>query len=133
MKAKIDKVTPLGPFEGKYGTLYGYKVQYGDRTAFYNSKSENQTKFVEGQQAEFEEIPMTGKKGPYIKIKPSNPNAPRSRFGKRAQVEQARYSGFAVSYAKDLAVAGLIPVEEIRELSTVLFEHMVNLDKTLQQ
>lgn len=135
MKATITDVKFLKEFEGKYGTLYGFRVEYDGKTAFYNSKSKDQTKFVKGQEAEFNEFEKTGAKGNYIQIKPvfNGAQQRRSSYGKRVQQEQSRYSGFAVSYAKDLVVADKIGVDELSEMATVLFDLMVTLDKSIEQ
>ncbi len=46
--------------------------------------------------------------------------------------EQTGYSGFAVSYAKDMAVAGRIQVGELSQYAWILFELLVEMDKTLE-
>ena len=47
------------PYEGQYGTLYGFYVTFenGDNGK-YNSKSQDQTKFVIGQEATYDYIPI---------------------------------------------------------------------------
>ena len=68
----------------------------------------------------------------YKVVKLINQNK-QSNFGKALKKEQSRYSGFAVSYAKDLLVAGRINREELQDMSWILFELMVAMDKTLEQ
>ena len=131
MKAVIQDVKFIKSFDSKYGTLYSFKVTYEGREAYYNSKSKDQTKFIAGQEVEFTEEVKEGKKGDYLFVKPINPNK-QSNYGKALKKEQTRYSGFAVSYAKDLVVAGRLPFEELTAYSTVLFEHMVELDKSIE-
>jgi hypothetical protein len=69
------------PYEGQYGTLYGFYVTFenGDNGK-YNSKSENQTKFVVGQEATYDYIPREYNGKTYYTVKPVNPqyanNAP---------------------------------------------------------
>ena len=135
MKAKIDKVTYLKPFDGKYGTLHGYKIEYNGKEAFYNSKSDDQKKFIEGQEAEFNEFEKTGKKGTFIQIKPvfEGQNQRRSNFGKKMQSERARYSSFAVSYTKDLVIAGVLKLEDMDMYATKLVDLMDSLDKSLEK
>ena len=65
-KSKVISVQANGTWEGKYGIMYKYEVSFenGD-SGEYSSKSENQTKFIEGQETEYEFID-----GKFPKIKP---------------------------------------------------------------
>jgi hypothetical protein len=71
------------PYTGQYGTLYGFYVTFenGDNGK-YNSKSENQNKFVVGQEATYDYIPREYNGKTYYTVKPVNPqyanNAPTS-------------------------------------------------------
>ena len=130
MKALITDVEFIKEYESKFGTLYSFKVSYDDKMAYYSSKSQEQTKFVAGKEAEFTEETKTGQKGSYIIIKPFFQNR-QSNYGKAIKKEQTRYSGFAVSYAKDLVVSGQLPREELPIYATMLFDLMVNLIKAL--
>lgn len=62
------------PYEGQYGTLYGFYVTFenGDNGK-YNSKSEHQTKFVVGQEATYEYIGREYQGKTYFTVKPVNP------------------------------------------------------------
>ena len=131
MKAIIQEAKFVKEFENQFGKLYSHKITYEGREAWYNSKSKEQKKFISGQEAEFTEELRQGKNGDYLVIKPLNPNK-QSNFGKALKKEQTRYSGFAVSYAKDLVCAGRLPFIELLEYSTVLFDHMVELDKSIE-
>lgn len=132
MKALITKVTFTKEYDSKFGKLYSFKVEYDGRSAFYSSKSKDQTKFVAGQEAEFTEETKTSTNGTYLVIKPPMKNS-QSNFGKALNKEKSRYSGFAVSYAKDLVVGGRIQKEELAPMAWILFELMVEMDKTLEQ
>jgi len=133
MKATIKKTDYVKSFTSKYGELFVHKIWYDDKVGFYNSKLQDQKKFVAGQEAEFTEEHKTGNRGDYIVIKPATNFGKReSNFGKSLNREQARYSGFSLSYAKDLAVAGLIDKDQIIEYSGVFHSHMVDLDKSLE-
>ena len=118
--------------------------------AFYTAKSKEQTFFVPGKEAEFTEEKRTyqrkdGTKGEFLVVKPDRPQR-QSNFGKALKKEQSRYSGFAESYVKDLLVAGVLRPEiteadidhnEVvimtwKKMSFEVFEHMVELDKTLE-
>ena len=132
MKTKINKVEYLKEFESKFGTMYLHKVHYDDTYGLYTSKSKDQDKFVAGQEAEFTVVVKTSKDGnEFNTIKPVMPAS--GNFGRALKKEQSRYSGFACSYAKDLAVAGRIQVTEIPGYTKAMFRLMVELDKTLEQ
>lgn len=62
------------PYEGQYGTLYGFYVTFenGDNGK-YNSKSADQTKFVVGQEATYDYIPREYNGKTYYTVKPVNP------------------------------------------------------------
>ena len=62
------------PYEGQYGTLYGFYVTFenGDNGK-YNSKSEHQTKFVVGEEATYEYIGREYQGKTYYTVKPVNP------------------------------------------------------------
>jgi hypothetical protein len=136
MKALITKTKFYKEYESKFGTMYSHAVWYDDKKAFYTSKKKDQTTFVEGKEAEFTEETKyfknnEGEQQEYLVIKPLNPNK-QSNFGKALKKEQTRYSGFAVSYAKDLVIAGRIQLTELPDYATVLFELMVRLDKSIE-
>jgi hypothetical protein len=131
MKELITSVKFTKEYDSKFGKLYSFKVEYAGRTAFYSSKSKDQTKFVAGQEAEFTEETKTTDKGSYLVIKPPMQNR-QSNFGKALNKEKSRYSGFAVSYAKDMAVAGRIQTTELATYAWILFDLMVEMDKTLE-
>jgi hypothetical protein len=136
MKATIAEVKFIKEFDSKFGKLYSFHVKYDDIVAVYNSKSKDQKKFIPGEEAEFTEETKTytdkqGNLKEYIVIKPPMQNR-QSNFGKALSKEKSRYSGFAVSYSKDLAVAGRIQMTELSDYAWILFDLMVEMDKTLE-
>jgi len=137
MKATIQEVTFSKEWESKYGKMYSFRVKYDDKVALYNSKYKDQKKFIAGQEAEFTEETktyndkQTGEQKNYTVIKPPAQNR-QSNFGKALTREKSKYSGFAVSYAKDLVVAGRLPFEDLATEAWILFELMVEMDKTLE-
>jgi len=64
-KGKVKQVQPNGTWEGNYGMMYKFEVTFdnGD-CGEYSSKSEQQTKFIEGEETEYE---FTGGKFPKVK------------------------------------------------------------------
>ena len=131
MKAIPTKVEFLKEYESKYGLMFLFKVFYGDKWGLYSSKSKDQDKFVEGKEIEFTEETHTGKNGDYLVFKPLK-QIQNSGFGRQLKKEQSRYSGFALSYAKDLVVGGRIPFDQLYTEAKAMFEFMVALDKTLE-
>jgi hypothetical protein len=131
MKALITDVKFQKEYDTKFGKNYSFKVTYNGRTGYYSSKSKDQNKFVAGQEAEFTEETKTSEKGTYIVIKPPFQNR-QSNFGKALNKEKSRYSGFAVSYAKDLVVADKLDKEDLPIYATMLFDLMVELDKSIE-
>ena len=136
MKAVIQEVVFKKEFDSKFGKLYSFSVKYDNVIAIYNSKSKDQKKFIAGEEAEFTEETKTytdkqGNLKEYLVIKPPTQNR-QSNFGKALSKEKSRYSGFAVSYAKDMAVAGRIQVTELTDYAWILFDLMVEMDKTLE-
>jgi hypothetical protein len=137
MKAVIQEVTFKKEWDSKYGKMYNFSVKYDNEVALYSSKYKDQTKFVPGKESEFTEETKTytdkdGNLIPYKVIKPVMAGNKQSNFGKALNKEKSRYSGFAVSYAKDLVVSGRIMPTELAVQAWVLFELMVEMDKTLE-
>ena len=150
MEAIIKDVKFTKEGTNKFGPFYSFKVSYDDKTAFYNSKKKDQNNFVTGQKAEFTEEERTyakqdGTTGKYLIIKPVTQGR-QSNFGKALKKEQSKYSGFADSYVKDLMASGIIRPEVTEDDIThndiimmtwkrrayEVFEHMVELDKSLE-
>ena len=136
MKALITNVEFKKDFETKFGTMYSFEVHYDDKKAFYTSKVREQKNFVKGQEVEFVEEYKTytdknGKEAKYLTIK-LPPKEKQSNFGKALKKEQSRYSGFAVSYAKDLVVSGKLEFEELPTYAWILFDLMIEMDKSIE-
>ena len=129
MKAKIESVEFVKEYQTQYGMLYQHKVKYNNKTAFYSSKKKEQTKFIAGKESEFVEHKMTGKNGEFLVIK--LPPSESGNYNKQVKREQQKYSGFAMSYAKDLVIADKIKLDEMKNYTKSMFKLMVELDKTL--
>ena len=67
-KSVVKQAQANGTWEGKYGVMYKHEIAFenGD-SGEYSSKDQNQTKFVVGQETEYEYID-----GKYPKVKPEN-------------------------------------------------------------
>ncbi len=132
MKAKITGVTFQKEYDGKHGKLYLHKITYDGNVAYYSSKKKEQSKFIKGNEAEFTEEVRQGKNGDYSIIKPIYAQmGGGSNYSKSVKSEQSRYSGFAMSYAKDLCVAGKISITELEIYTRQMVDLMVKIDKEL--
>jgi len=133
MKAKITKVTFKEERDGKFGKQYNFEIEYDGKKAYYTCKSKDQKVFIEGQECDFVEEKRTSKAGnSYLVVKSPNQGGGKSQYGKALQKEQARYSAFAVSYVKDLIIAKEVGLDDWAAMSSMIFEHMVELDKSIQ-
>lgn len=138
MRAVITDVIFRNEFESKFGTMYAFEIHYDKKKAKYTSKNKDQKNFIKGQEAEFIEetktfVKKNGETQEYLAIKPPlKPFQKQSNFGKAMTKEKSKYSGFAVSYAKDLVVAGRLDRDELVTYAWVLFEAMAEMDKSLE-
>jgi len=132
MKAKITNVTFKKEYESKFGTMYGFNVEYDGKSAYYSSKKKDQNKFVKGQEVEFTEEKRKNDKGEYLIVKPIYEGG-NSNFGRQLKREQSKYSGFAVSYVKDLIIAGKLEMKDWESASKKICMFMVNLDKEIEK
>lgn len=139
MKAEIKKVQFIESWHSdKYKCdFYKYGVSYINENldeipAIYISKSKDQKVFIEGEVAEFTVEEITGKDGIWKKIKPVNQGGGNPYYVRERKREQSRYSGFAMSYAKDLVIADKLKMEELLPAAEKMFNYMVELDKRLE-
>ena len=133
MKAKITKVKFIKEYETKHGVMFLHSIEFDGKEALYSSKKKDQNKFTEGQEAEFSEEKRTNKEGKaFLIIKPVYANAGNSNYGRQLKREQSKYSGFAVSYVKDLIIAEKIPIDQWESASKKIFNFMVALDKSIE-
>jgi hypothetical protein len=65
-KSTVKSVQANGTWEGQYGIMYKFEVEFENEDAGeYSSKTQDQTKFVEGEEMEYEFI-----NGKFPKVKP---------------------------------------------------------------
>jgi len=131
MKAVINKIEYRKEVETKFGKMYQFRVDYDGKIGTFLSKTNPQTTFKEGVENEFieEEREYNGTTYYNIKAVRKPKNSP---YAKKLHVEQAKYSGFAMAYAKDLRVAGkLVGENAMYEEAKKMFDWMVEQDKTL--
>lgn len=119
---KKSKVTRVMKWEKKPGyndTSYTIEFENGDK-GFYSSKDDDQKRFVVGQESEYAIEEKTGKEGKkYFKI--TSPLDPVPAFkggggGGRPQVDpRVQMISFAMSYCKDLIIAGKIGLQDMEK------------------
>jgi len=137
MKAEIQEAVFAKEFDYKGFKLYEHKITFIDEelnriTASYTSKTPEQNKFIVGEIAEFnlEERSKDGRS--WYKIKPIYSGGGNQNYTREKKREQTKYSGFAVSYAKDLVIAGKLEFKDLLPAAEKLFWCMVELDKKLE-
>jgi len=148
MKAVIKKVDFLEEKDGKYGAEFSFRISYDDKSAYYVAKKREQDKFIAGTECEFTEEERTSKAGnKYYIVKPIYQKGGFSNFTRAVKKEQSKYSGFGDSYIKDMLVGGILLPENTEKdvehndivMATwkarafEIFEHMVELDKSLEK
>jgi hypothetical protein len=131
MKAIIKSVEWIKEYDTKFGKFHQHKITYDDKTAYYSSKVKEQKNFIPGKESEFVEELKKTDKCEWLTVKLLNPNG-QNNYSKQVKKEQSRYSGFAVSYVKDLIIADKIKIDQWEAASKKIFQFMVDLDKTLE-
>ena len=125
---KKSLVTKVTRFEKKdnYGNV-SFAIEYsnGDK-GFYSTKSEEQTKFVAGKDAEYEiEEKQSKKGGVYYKI--TLPGEAQPFKGGRPQIEpRVQMISFAMSYTKDLIVAGKVDMKNLGDTFDIIYNEMTS-------
>jgi hypothetical protein len=127
-------------------TYYIFNVSYNNKVGQYLTTKREQTYFKIDEVAEFTEEEREFRGEMQYKVKPIKQNTGNSNFSRALKKEQSKYSGFADSYVKDLLNAQILKPEfseedknhndvvmiTWKERSFEIFEHMVQLDKTLE-
>jgi len=122
-------------FQMHGSTMYshGVKIEGSDEWMEYVSKKKDQTKFVPGQEIEATISSVQRGGNTYKKIKPVYANTGgNSNFTKSVNREQSKYSGFAMSYAKDLVTSGMLDHNLIFIEAEKMFSWMVKKDAELK-
>ena len=102
-KSKVKQVQPNGTWEGNYGLMYKFEVTFenGD-VGEYSSKSEQQTKFIEGEETEYE---FTAGKFPKVKPYYEPPSNKQSFYKKDDNVQNLIVRQSSVKCATELSSA----------------------------
>lgn len=130
-KAKVTKITKMDKKDTYGNTSFIIELDNGDK-GFYNSKSEDQKKFVVGNVADYEIEEKQGTKGKYFKITVPQSEAVFIKGGKAPVDPRAQFIGFSAAYAKDLVVAGKVTIENMNAFSDTIFKNMIKLYETIK-
>ena len=94
MATKSSKVTNVqgnGTWEGKYGMMYKFEIEMeNDDHGEYSSKSADQTKFVVGENVDYEHSYNEYQGNKYYKIKPVNTFQLRNNFNSPKKNDQQK-------------------------------------------
>lgn len=125
-KAKITKITRMEKKDSYGNTSFIIEFDNSDK-GFYTSKDEEQKKFVVGQESEYQIEEKQGSKGIYYKITIPQTNKPAFTGGSRpAQDPKVQMIGFAMSYTKDLIVAGKVQLKDLGMQFEVIYNEMIS-------
>lgn len=114
-KALVTKVTKFEKKDNYGNSSFLIEFKNGDK-GYYNSKNENQDKFVAGIESDYTIDEKIGKTGNlYWKI--TSPGEPQGfQKGGKPQIDpRIQMISFAMSYCKDLIVSGKIPMSEMEK------------------
>ena len=124
-KGKVTQVQPNGTWEGNYGMMYKFEVTFdnGD-VGEYSSKSEQQTKFIEGEEAEYE---FTGGKFPKVKpyyVPPSSGG--QTYYKKDDNVQDLIIRQSSLKAAVDYCKGNNCSPEEVCETADIFVNWVMN-------
>lgn len=117
-KGVVRSVTGNGTWDSKYGTMYKFEVSFDNGDAGeYNSKSQDQTKFVIGQEAEYTISSREYNGNMYYTIKPAQPAGGYSGGGYKSKADPEKDKRIAklavLKSATELVVADKIGRQDI--------------------
>lgn len=124
-KAKVTKITKMDKKDDYGNTSFVIELDNTDK-GFYVSKNENQTKFVVGQESEYNIEEKQGKKGVYYKITIPQSDKPSFGGGRPQADPRIQMIGFAMSYTKDLVVAGKVELKNMTIQFDILYNEMIS-------
>ena len=124
MKALITKVEYVEMFNTTFGEMHSFLIHYDGKEGIYETKNENQTRFVADKEAEFTEFKIVNSKGEIFKLTPENGKTDYSKDLKR---DKAKYPSMAMSYAKDLKCNGLYKSYSLKRLATMIHTDMMEI------
>jgi hypothetical protein len=130
METKKSAVTKVTRFDKKdnYGnSSFLIEFKNGDR-GYYNSKDENQKKFVAGVETDYTIDEKVGKSGAlYWKIGVPGEQSFKPGGGGKPQVEpRIQMISFAAAYTKDLVVGGKVDMKDFFRVFSDIYNVMIS-------
>ena len=129
-KSVVKQAQANGTWEGKYGVMYKHEIAFknGD-SGEYSSKDLNQTKFVVGQETEYEFID-----GKYPKVKPINTfqQGNFSAAPKRDKVQEYIVKQSSLKCAVDYVIANGGDTQTILDTAEIFTNWVLKGDKPTQ-
>ena len=129
-KSIVKNVQGNGTWEGKFGLMYKFEVEMenGD-SGEYSSKSKEQTKFVVGEEVEYEFID-----GNFPKIKPvntfNNSGGGASYSNKNDDIQKMIVRQSSLNRAADICIAqGIYTTEDIISRAEIFVDWVLNSKK----
>jgi hypothetical protein len=121
--SKVTKVTGNGTWDSQYGTMFKFEIEFANNDiGDYNSKSKDQTNFVEGQDATYDISSKEYQGRTFYTIKPVKAQAPFNGGGGKYDSETskkiARMS--VLKCTTDLVIAGHIKFDALFEYAKLL-------------
>lgn len=125
-KAKPTKITKFEKKDNYGNTSFSIEFDNSDR-GFYSTKSEEQTKFIIGQEAEYNIEEKIGKNNkPWYKISlPSDQKQFSGGGGRPAPDPKTQMISFAMAYSRDLVVAKIIPLDDMNKYFDIIYDAML--------
>ena len=124
--SKVKTITQNGTWEGNYGLMYKFEIEFenGD-VGEYSSKSKDQNKFVEGQEANYE---YTGGKFPKVKpfYAPPQSNGQSFNYKKDDSVQDLIVRQSSLKAAVDYCKGNNCSPEEVCENAQIFVEWVMN-------
>ena len=136
-RSAVTNVTANGSFNGQYGTLYKFEVTFanGD-SGEYNSKTQDQTKFVIGKEVDYTITGRDFNNRMYFKVQPVAQQQAPGGFTPKAKDPETdkRITRMSVlKVAGDLVINGDIELKEILAYAQVFEKFVTDGHDTLKQ
>ena len=126
-KSKVNGVSANGTWDSKYGTMYKFEVSFenGD-VGEYNSKTQDQNKFVIGQEAEYSITSREYNGNTFYTIKPVQAQQSFGGGGYKKDPEtEKRIARMSVlKVASDLVVNGDVKLHDLTKVAIILEQYV---------
>jgi len=135
-RSKVTQVAGMGTWDSQYGTLYKFEVHFenGDYGT-YMSKSQDQNKFVIGQEATYTRESKQGTGGAmYYTIKPvmaQQQFGSKPAYQKDPETEKRIARMSVLKVAGDLVTNGVIKMHDLTKVASFLEQYVMTGQDTM--